>query len=94
MQLPGLLSNNLADDYRHLIPTPWDGGFLTGTPFIIGNAGGRGVTLLEFQFQVTTAIPAIPEPETYALLLAGLLLLGLENRRRSSRRRAPQPLAT
>jgi hypothetical protein len=43
---------------------------------------------LEILADVTPITPPIPEPQTYAMLLAGLLLLGYQ-----ARRRAPMPAA-
>jgi hypothetical protein len=39
-------------------------------------------------------VGSIPEPQTYALLLAGLGLIGVMARRRMSRRTPNNPLAT
>lgn len=71
-------TTNLADDYRGNVTDPWDGNFFQGLSFIIGNSGGHGVNAFSFDFQVS----AIPEPESYALMLAGLGLLGFVARRR------------
>lgn len=42
----------------------------------------RGTTNLRSVYSVTTNISTVPEPETYAMLLSGLSLLGFCNRRR------------
>jgi len=36
-------------------------------------------------------VPAVPEPETYAMLLAGLALIGFMARRRTLRENFPSP---
>jgi hypothetical protein len=48
--------------------------------FIVSNGGGP--TALRVEMTGTAAISAVPEPETYAMLLAGLGLLGFAARRR------------
>lgn len=74
-------TSNLANDYRsELFSGPWDGGFITGESFINGNIGGRGTTGVAYEFDVSV----IPEPETYAMLLAGIGLLGFIARRRQN----------
>jgi type IV pilus assembly protein PilY1 len=52
------------------------GGQITGSPatYIFGFSGVGG----------TPVIPSVPEPETYAMLLAGLGLLGAAARRKKS----------
>jgi hypothetical protein len=45
-----------------------------------GIVGGHGTVTVSV---IGTAIPAVPEPESYAMLLAGLGLLGLIARRRA-----------
>lgn len=43
--------------------------------------GGNGIDLLVYAGAVPTTTPPVPEPQTYALMLAGLGLLGLVARR-------------
>ena len=50
---------------------------LFGTP-----EGVNGFNDLSFSFTNVAGVPAIPEPETYAMLVAGLGLLGFAARRR------------
>jgi hypothetical protein len=57
-------------------------------------AWGRFETYSRFNGAITTpgtwtmGVAAVPEPETYAMLLAGLGLVGAVARRRSATRRA------
>jgi hypothetical protein len=53
---------------------------LFGTP-----EGVNGYNDLSFSFTNTVSTPAIPEPQTYALLFAGLGVLGVVVRRRKQR---------
>ena len=63
--------------------------FLTGNQNTTGTFGSPGLDTFTFCCDVATALitgPApIPEPETYAMMLAGLGLLGLAARRRKQR---------
>jgi hypothetical protein len=47
----------------------------------VTNTGGNGIDLLVYAGAVPT-LPAVPEPETYALLAGGLALVGWMQRRR------------
>lgn len=59
----------------------------------VGGAGSWGPSVMDFNIRLAfsdqpfTSIPsaAVPEPETYAMLLAGLGLLGFTARRKKSR---------
>lgn len=50
--------------------------------YAYGATGAAGTWRIIDQLEVTGSVNAIPEPETYALLLAGLGLLGFAARRR------------
>ena len=50
--------------------------------FIFGGCGGDLETIQLWVWAVRDSVPAVPEPETYAMLLAGLGLLGFIARRR------------
>ncbi|SHM96183.1 PEP-CTERM protein-sorting domain-containing protein [Duganella sacchari] len=51
-----------------------------GAPFIQIEESGSGLSV-ELPFAVNGTVSAVPEPETYAMLLAGLGLVGLARRR-------------
>lgn len=71
---------------RSLLFTPGASGIF-GLTF--ANRGGDNIGSLLDNVSVTfngTAVPAIPEPETYALMLGGLAMLGAVARRRALRR--------
>lgn len=57
------------------------------TDYGIGFAGDGSGTICQTLSCAVTATPAIPEPETYALLLSGLGVIAWVARRRNSRRR-------
>lgn len=60
---------------------------LVGTKVSAVVAGGpdlRGVMSLDTAGNVGVTLAAVPEPETYALMLAGLGVLGMVSRRRST----------
>ncbi|MCY1313806.1 hypothetical protein D9M70_643630 [compost metagenome] len=54
----------------------------TGSNGVGGGGSGGGFTGGSI-LPVTPEIPAVPEPETYAMLLAGLGLVALARRRKS-----------
>lgn len=58
-----------------------DGSTLSGVPLYYGFTAGNG--LADDGHYVSSAVP-VPEPETYAMLLAGLGLIGLRFRRSTS----------
>ncbi|MDP1658155.1 MAG: PEP-CTERM sorting domain-containing protein [Methylotenera sp.] len=89
---PILYRNGAADPWQSVWNAPIVGGFgmqtrssdplsIVATSFLIGNGVGDGFySVSEFQ-----AIGApVPEPETYALLLGGLGLIGFMTRRRKN----------
>jgi hypothetical protein len=51
----------------------------------IGAIPGQAVTLDNSQFSYSLQTPAVPEPETYAMMMAGLGLMGVVARRRKSK---------
>jgi PEP-CTERM motif-containing protein len=61
----------------------WSGLTIAPTPLTIGSVLTQGALLLQYNYTPT----AIPEPQTYAMLMAGVALLGFVARRRSFRLR-------
>jgi len=66
------------------------GGPGNGTAFYEFNAGSSGIEKFFTHLQASSnaglyRITAVPEPETYAMMLAGLALVGVAARRRRSR---------
>jgi hypothetical protein len=64
-------------------------GFVAGTntlQFVVSNwaQNGGNPTGLRVEFGTSSVAAAVPEPETYAMLLGGLALMGLIARRRKS----------
>lgn len=45
-------------------------------------AGGNDFAIDDISLSIKSTVPAVPEPETYAMLVAGLGLLGWVGRRR------------
>jgi hypothetical protein len=62
-----------------------------GLPILLGHIGvgsfvsASPAAVSRVDFTVTSLTPAIPEPETYAMMLAGLGLLGVAARRRKQK---------
>lgn len=76
-------SSNLANDYRANVQDPWDGFFYQfNQDWVVGLAGGAGVSGFSFEFQVTEESAPIPEPTSVLLIGSGLVAL--------ARRRARQ----
>lgn len=76
--VPGFLLSNMHNVLLF-------GATTTGTSAWIDNATITGVTTtgtFAWIDNATTTVTAVPEPETYAMLLAGLSLLGFAGRRR------------
>lgn len=79
-------SNGVSDSFE-LAGSAVNGAFLnTGSNALVGHSLNSNV-LGQYNFQVRngTVIPSVPEPETYAMLLAGLGLLGAVARRRNQK---------
>jgi hypothetical protein len=76
--------------------TTWNSGLATEVTLKLVNANtlaqGNDFAVDDIFLGIETSIPAIPEPQTYALLLAGLGLLGFAARRRLKRGQTPFPL--
>lgn len=58
--------------------------YLQVTGAVLGTAGGN----YSNTFELTPAVSAVPEPETYAMLLAGLGLVGFVGRRKAAKKAA------
>lgn len=89
---PLFYRNGDADPWVSIWDAPVVGGFgmqtrntsfapIIATSFLIGNGNGDGYYSVS-EFQAIGA--AVPEPETYAMFLAGLGLMGLVSRRRKA----------
>ncbi|MGB2832520.1 MAG: PEP-CTERM sorting domain-containing protein [Methylotenera sp.] len=87
---PVFYRNGAADPWQSIWNAPAVGGFgmqtrttsiapIIATSFLIGNAVGDGYFSVS-EFQAFGA--AVPEPETYVMLLTGLSLVGFMSRRR------------
>jgi hypothetical protein len=65
------------------------GGFISGTntlDFIVNNYGGPTALRVDMSGSADVAAVPVPEPETYALMMAGLGLMGTVVRRRKSKK--------
>ncbi len=60
------------------------GGLIIGTEYTL-NVNGGNVLDNSGNYYLALSVPAVPEPETYAMLLAGLGLVGMAARRRRQR---------
>lgn len=76
-------SNGVASSYE-LAGSAVNGSFLNGGGHALTSGSLNSNALGQYNFQVRngTVIPAVPEPETYAMLLAGIGLIGAVVRRR------------
>lgn len=84
--LPALALNNTGNNvWTHVTSLFTASAAQTTLTFAaLGTSDSFGTSLDDVR--VVGAVPAVPEPETYALLLAGLGSIGLVARRRSQRR--------
>lgn len=82
---PGTGTGSNPGDMRHVFGTFTSGAFettVTVTYIITGSGtGAAGWSFDDFEFSAAATQP-VPEPETYAMMLAGLGLLGVAARRR------------
>jgi len=77
---PGVIPDFLSDQSLLAAPPSFAGRM--GLDFYqTGNASALSVVFFD-NLQVSAAVAPIPEPETYAMLLAGLAMLGFATRRR------------
>ena len=72
-------SFSLYNDYWHSSPDSQSGTLVFG---IFASGAGSGHLGLNFDLSTQSSISPIPEPESYAMLLAGLGLMGMMIRRR------------
>jgi hypothetical protein len=72
-------SFSLYNDYWHSSPDSQSGTLVFG---IFASGAGSGHLALNFDLSTQSSISPIPEPESYAMLLAGLGLMGMMARRR------------
>jgi hypothetical protein len=72
-------SFSLYNDYWHSSPDSQSGTLVFG---IFASGAGTGHLSLNFDLSTQSSISPIPEPESYAMLLAGLGLMGMMIRRR------------
>jgi hypothetical protein len=73
-------SFSLYNDYWHSSPDSQSGTLVFG---IFASGAGTGHLALNFDLSTQSSISPIPEPESYAMLLAGLGLIGMIVRRRN-----------
>lgn len=79
------MNGNVLETFTVSIDTAWDGydeGMFIG--FSRASADIYGFGIADGSFVVDNLVFAIPEPETYAMLIAGLGLLGAAARRRQA----------
>lgn len=59
-------------------------GYTRGNVFSYGFDGFAQLPTLDYTFRTYTSVSAVPEPETYAMLLAGLGVPGFVGKRRKA----------
>lgn len=71
---------SLNNSYTHISPQSQSGTLVFG---IFANSAGSGSLGVNFDLSARPPVSSVPEPESYAMLLAGLCLMGAVVRRRS-----------
>jgi probable HAF family extracellular repeat protein len=90
--------SDMADGSQHAFITGPNGAGMTDLNSLVANLGSgafiekaNGINNHGQVIVTIDGVPAVPEPEIYAMLLAGLALIGFMARRRTLRENFPPP---